>query len=60
MGHPDDEASALFGSIKIDIHLVYNIKHNGRNHGRVVAVGHKTLIPTDLVYAGDVSLRRIK
>jgi hypothetical protein len=42
---------------KIRCHMVYDIKHDGRHKGRLVAGGHLTPIPTDSVYLGVISLR---
>jgi hypothetical protein len=42
---------------KIHVHLIYDIKHNGRHKARYVADGHLTDAPIDSVYSGVVSLR---
>ena len=42
---------------KIRVHLVFDVKHDGRHKGRLVADGHLTDIPVDSVYSGVVSLR---
>ena len=39
------------------VHLVFDVKHDGRQHARIVADGHLTDIPVDSVYSGVVSLR---
>jgi hypothetical protein len=44
------------GYKKIRVHLVYDIKHDGRHKARLVADGHLTDIPLDSVYSGVVSL----
>jgi Reverse transcriptase (RNA-dependent DNA polymerase) len=45
---------------KIRCHMVYDIKHDGRHKGRLVAGGHLTPIPTDSVYSGVISLRALR
>ena len=37
--------------------MIYDVKHNGRHKGRLVAGGHLTPEPEDSVYSGVVSLR---
>ena len=39
--------------------FVYDMKHDGRHKARMVAGGHRTSTPTDLVYSGVVSLAGI-
>jgi hypothetical protein len=41
----------------IRVHLVFDIKHDGRHKARLVADGHLTGIPLDSVYSGVVSLQ---
>ena len=41
------------------LHLVFDIKHDGRHKARLVADGHLTPDPLDSVYSGVVSLRGI-
>ena len=41
----------------IRVHLIYDVKHDGRHKARLVADGHLTDIPNDSVYSGVVSLR---
>jgi Reverse transcriptase (RNA-dependent DNA polymerase) len=41
---------------KIRCHMVYDVKHDGRHKGRLVAGGHLTPVPTDSVYSGVISL----
>jgi hypothetical protein len=41
---------------KIRVHLVYDVKHDGKHKVRLVADGHLTDIPLDSVYLGVVSL----
>jgi hypothetical protein len=45
------------GYKKIHIHLIYDVKHNGRHKARLVADGHLTDIPLESVYYGVVSFR---
>ena len=45
------------GYKKIRVHFVFDVKHDGRHKGRLVADGHLTDIPLDSVYSGVVSLR---
>ena len=44
------------GHRKIRVHLVYDVKHDGRHKARLVADGHLTDVPVDSVYSGVVSL----
>ena len=48
------------GYKKIRVHLVFDVKHDGRHKARLVADGHLTDIPLDSVYSGVVSLRGIR
>jgi len=48
------------GYHKICVHLVFDVKHDGRHKSRLVADGHLTEIPLDSVYSGVVSLRGIR
>ena len=41
---------------KIRVHLIYDVKHNGRHKARLVAGGHLTDVPMESVYSGVVSL----
>jgi Reverse transcriptase (RNA-dependent DNA polymerase) len=50
-------ASPPNGFKRIRVHLVFDIKHDGRHKARLVADGHLTDIPIDSVYSGVVSLR---
>jgi hypothetical protein len=45
------------GYKKIRVHLVFDVKHDGRHKARLVAGGHLTDPPLDSVYSGVVSLR---
>jgi Reverse transcriptase (RNA-dependent DNA polymerase) len=55
-GH-HEKASPPVGYKKIRIHLVFDVKHDGRHKARLVADGHLTDIPIESVYSGVVSLR---
>ena len=48
------------GYKKIRVHLVFDVKHDGRHKARLVADGHLTNIPLENVYSGVVSLRGIR
>ena len=48
------------GYKKIRVHLVFDVKHDGRHKARLVADGHLTDIPLESVYSGVVSLRGIR
>jgi hypothetical protein len=48
------------GFKKIPVHLIYDVKHNGRHKVRIVADGHLTDIPVDSVYSGVVTLRGLR
>jgi hypothetical protein len=50
------KASPRNGFKRIRVHLVFDIKHNGRHKARLVADGHLTDIPIDSVYSGVASL----
>ena len=56
LGHMT-QAKAPTGFKKIRVHLVFDIKHDGRHKARLVADGHLTEVPLDSVYSGVVSLR---
>jgi len=45
---------------KIQVHMVYAVKHDGRHKARPVAGGHLTETPIDSVYSSVVSLRGIR
>ena len=45
---------------KIRVHLVFDVKHDGRHKARLVADGHLTEVPLESVYSGVVSLRGIR
>jgi Reverse transcriptase (RNA-dependent DNA polymerase) len=48
------------GFKKIRVHLIYDIKHDGRHKARLVADGHLTDIPIDSMYSGVVTLRGLR
>jgi hypothetical protein len=48
------------GFKKICVHLIHDVKHNGRHKVRLVADGHLTDIPVDSVYSGVVTLRGLR
>jgi len=48
------------GYRKIRVHLVFDVKHDGRHKSRLVADRHLTEIPLDSVYSVVVSLRGIR
>jgi len=45
---------------KINVHLIFAVKHDLRRKARLVAGGHLTEPPKDSVYSGVVSLRSIR
>jgi len=59
LGHSKDNLPPA-GYKKISVHLVFDVKHDGRHKVRVVADGHLTDIPIDSVYSGVVSLRGLR
>ena len=48
------------GYQKIGVHLVFDVKHDGRHKARQVANGHLTEVPVESIYSGVVSLRGIR
>ena len=46
--------------LKIRVHFVFAVKHDGRHKARLVADGHLTDTPLDSVYSGVVSLRSLR
>ena len=48
------------GYKKIRVHLIYDVKHDGRHKARLVADGHLTDIPVDSVYSSVVTLRGLR
>ncbi len=53
-------APAPTGYRKIRVHLVLDVKHDGRHKSRLVADGHLTDVPAESVYSGVVSLRGLR
>jgi hypothetical protein len=45
---------------RIGVHLVFDVKHDGRHKARLVADGHLTETPVESVYSGVVSLRGLR
>ena len=45
---------------KINVHLVYAVKHDGQHKARLVAGGHLTGVPVESVYSSVVSLRGVR
>ena len=45
---------------RINVHIVYAVKHDGRRKSRLVAGGHLTDTPIESVYSSVVSLRGIR
>jgi Reverse transcriptase (RNA-dependent DNA polymerase) len=56
LGHMS-KATPPSGHKKIRVHLVFDVKHDGRHKARLVADGHLTEIPLESVYSSVVSLR---
>lgn len=56
IGHAQDTRPPA-GHKKIRVHLVFDVKHDGRHKARLVADGHLTEAPLESVYSGVVSLR---
>jgi Reverse transcriptase (RNA-dependent DNA polymerase) len=54
------KAKTPVGYKKIRVHLIFDVKHDGRHKARLVADGHLTDIPLESVYSGVVSLRRFR
>ena len=48
------------GYKKIRVHLVFDVKHDGRHKARLVADGHLTQLPVESVYSSVVSLRSLR
>jgi len=48
------------GYQKIRVHMVYDVKHDGRHKARLVADGHLTGIPIENVYSGVVTLKSLR
>ena len=58
-GHKDLK-KAPDGYKKIRVHLVFDVKHDGRHKARLVADGHLTDAPVESVYSGVVSIRGLR
>ena len=56
IGHKD-KATSPAGFKRIRVHLVFDVKHDGRHKARLVANGNLTQVPLESVYSGVVSLR---
>ena len=48
------------GYYKIKEHLVFAVKFDGRHKARLVADGHLTPKPIEIIYSGVVSLRNLR
>ena len=48
------------GYKQIRVHLVFDVKHDGRHKARLVADGHLTDLPLESVYSGVVSICGIR
>jgi len=53
-------SNAPEGYQKIRVHMVYDVKHDGRHKARLVADGHLTDIPLETVYSGVVTLKSLR
>ena len=53
-------ANAPEGYHKIRVHLVFDVKHDGRHKARLVADGHLTKEPIETIYSGVVSIRNLR
>jgi Reverse transcriptase (RNA-dependent DNA polymerase) len=56
LGHKE-RVKAPVGFKKIRVHLIFDVKHDGRHKARLVADGHLTDAPLESVYSGVVSIR---
>jgi hypothetical protein len=48
------------GYKKIQVHLVYDCKHDGQHKARLVADGHLIVVPVESFYSGVISLRGLR
>jgi hypothetical protein len=48
------------GYKRINVHFVYDVKHDGCHKARLVAGGHLTDVPIESVYSGVVSLQSLR
>ena len=53
-------AKAPDGYNKIRVHIVWDVKHDGRHKARLVADGNLTEVPLSSVYSGVVSLKGVR
>ena len=53
-------SNAPEGYHKIRVHLVFDVKHDGRHKARLVADGHLTKEPVETIYSGVVSIRNLR
>jgi hypothetical protein len=44
----------------LGVHMVFDIKHDGRHKTRLVANGHRTPVPLESVYSGVVTIRGVR
>ena len=54
------KATPPLGYKTIRVHLIYDVKHDGRHKARLVADGHLTDVPNESVYSSVVSLRGLR
>ena len=47
------------GYKKIRVHFIFDVKHDGRHKGQLVADGNLTDLPVESIYSGVVSLRGV-
>ena len=50
-------SNAPNGYQKIRVHLIFAVKHDGRNKARLVAGGHLTPDPIETIYTGVLSIK---
>ena len=48
------------GYLKIRVHLIFAVKHDGRHKAILVAGGHLTPDPSESIYSGVVSIRSLR
>ena len=53
-------SNAPDGYKKIRVHLIFAVKHDGRQKARLVAGGHLTPDPIESIYSGVVSIRSLR
>jgi hypothetical protein len=59
IGHKDN-TKIPGGYKKLRVHLVFDVKHDGRHKARLVADGHLTGEPIESVYSGVISLKSLR